>query len=283
MSFRELLSVCWNFILTVSFWDILDVVIIAYLIYKVLTFARKSGAGNVIKGVMLLIAVMWLSSIMHLSVVNYLLGKSFELGFLALIVLFQPELRELLEKFGSSSLSGIFVKQVSARDIDYAITQTALAYTDLSKSRTGALIVFEREINLDAYIKTGSIINAEPTAELIKNIFYPNTPLHDGAVIVKNGRISAASCMLPLSSNTHLARDLGMRHRAGVGMSERSDSIVAIVSEETGSISVAVGGMLKRHLSPHTLEMLLRNELIPKTEEKPKRRIIKKPKIRSGE
>ena len=283
MSFKELLTVCWNFILTISFWDVLDVAIIAYLIYRGLNFTRKNGSANVIKGIGLLIAVMWLSNLLHLSVVNYLLGKSFEIGFLALIVLFQPELRELLEKFGRSSISGIFQKHSDSKDMDYAIAQTVAACTDMAKSRTGALMVFEREINLDAYIKTGTIINAEPAAELIKNIFYHNTPLHDGAVIIKNGKISAASCMLPLSSSTHLSRDLGMRHRAGVGISERSDGVVVIVSEETGAISVAVGGMLKRHLSPQTFEMLLRNELMPRTEEKTKRRIIKTPWTRSEE
>ncbi len=282
MSFSEFMTVCWNFILTISFWDVLDVAIIAYLIYRVLLFAQKIGSTNVIKGIMLLIAVMWLSNLLQLSVVSYLLGQTFQLGFLAIIVLFQPELRALLEKVGSSRLSGIFTKQITEKEMDYTISQTVLACTDLSKTRIGALIVFEREINLDSYIKTGSLIDAEPAAELLKSIFFPKTPLHDGAVIVKEGRIAAAACMLPLSSNTHLSRELGMRHRAGVGMSERSDAVVVIVSEETGSISVAVGGMLKRHLSTQTFEMLLRNELIKKTEEKPKRRITK-PKRKSGE
>jgi len=277
MHFRELLNTIQNFILTVSVWDLIDIAIIAFLIYRVLIFARRSGAGNVIKGIVLLIAVMWLSSLLHLSVVSYLLGKTFELGFLALIVLFQPELREILEKFGSSTFSGFFGKKAPAREIETAITQTVLACADMAQTKTGALIVFQREIKLDSYVKSGTLINAETSAELLKNIFFKNTPLHDGAVIIVGGRIEAAACMLPLSSNNHLARDLGMRHRAGVGMSERSDAVIAIVSEETGSISVAVGGMLKRHLSPQTFEMLLRNELLPKNEEKDRRRRLKIP------
>lgn len=275
MSFSEFVTVCWNFILAVSIWDVLDIAIIAYLIFRILSFARKFGSSNVIKGIMLLIAVMWLSNLLHLSVVSYLLGQTFQLGFLALIVLFQPELRALLDKVGSSRLSGIFAKQITEKEMDYTIAQTVLACTELSKAHIGMLLVFEREINLDAYIKTGSLIDAEPAAELLKNIFYPKTPLHDGAVIIKNGRIAAAACMLPLSNNTHLSRELGMRHRAGVGMSERSDAVVVIVSEETGSIAVAVDGMLKRHLTVQTFEMLLRNELIKNTEEKPKRRKVK--------
>ena len=146
--------------------------------------------------------------------------------------------------------------------MDSAITQTVLACTDMSASKTGALIIFERNINLNAVMSTGTIINANATAELIKNIFFNKAPLHDGALIVRDGRLAAAGCVLPLTQSTNLSKELGMRHRAGIGMSEQSDAVVVIVSEETGAISVAIEGMLKRHLSAATLDKLLRSELI---------------------
>ena len=148
-----------------------------------------------------------------------------------------------------------------------------LACTEMSQTRTGALIVFEREILLDDMVRSGTVLDAAVSSELLKNIFFVKAPMHDGAVIVRHGRVLGAGCMLPLSKNVNLSRDLGMRHRAGIGMSENSDAVVVIVSEETGSISVAIGGMLKRHLKPETLETLLRNELLPREEdpaEKPK-------------
>ncbi len=282
MRFQEILNTCLNFITTISVWDIIDVAIIAFLIYRVIIFARKSGAGSVIKGIVLLIAAMWLSSLLHLSVVSYLLGKTFELGLLALIVLFQPELRELLGKFGNSTFSGFFGKRTPAKEIESAISQTVRACTDMAQTKTGALIVFQRTVNLDSFINSGTIINADVSAELLKNIFFKNTPLHDGAVIIADGKIAAAACMLPLSSSNHLSRDLGMRHRAGVGMSERSDAVIAVVSEEDGSISVAIEGMLKRHLTTQTFEMLLRNELLPAQEEEESGRGRKLLKMFSG-
>ena len=181
-------------------------------------------------------------------------------------VLTEPEIRRFLERVGSSRMSKVFVQPPeAAHDIDSAISQTVEAYTSLSKDKVGALMVFERANLLDEVIKTGTALDCAVSSELLKNLFWNKAPLHDGAVIVRNGRIVGAGCMLPLSGNTNLSRDLGMRHRAGIGMSEHSDAVVAIVSEETGSISVAVGGMLKRHLAPETLDRLLRNEL--KTDE----------------
>lgn len=276
--FNGVLNILQNFIQTVTIWAVLDIAIIAFLIYRVLTFVRKTNSANVIKGIILLLAVMWLSSIMHLSVVSYLLGGTFEIGLLALIVIFQPELRRLLEQVGSSKVQNIFGRQASTKDIDAAITQTVLACTVMSNARTGALIVFERTINLESYIKTGTIVDATPAAELLKNIFYDKAPLHDGAVIIRDGRIAGAACMLPLSSNSNISRDLGMRHRAGIGLSERSDAVVAIVSEETGAISIAQEGMLKRGIAPDTLEKILRNELLPKEPSK-KRFVQPKEKV----
>ena len=218
---------------------------------------------HVFKGLVVILVVLWLSGVLKLTMINWLLKNIVELGLIALVIIFHPELRRFLEKVGSSRIVGIFGGEYKAMNVESAITQTVLACADLSRTRTGALIIFERDNQLTEPISTGTLLNADVTAELMKNIFFVKAPLHDGAVIIKNGRIAAAGCMLPMSGNMNLSRDLGMRHRAGIGMSENSDAVVVIVSEETGTISVAVGGMLKRHLAPQTLERLLRNELCP--------------------
>lgn len=172
-------------------------------------------------------------------------------------------------------MSGIFSRSGSKNTLEHTISQTVVACTEMSKSRTGVLIVFEREVLLDDLVRSGTILDAAVSSELLKNIFFVKAPMHDGAVIIRQGRILGAGCMLPLSKNVNLSRDLGMRHRAGIGMSENSDAVVVIVSEETGSISVAIGGMLKRHLMPGTLENILRNELLPQedTENSDRRRL----------
>ena len=186
-----------------------------------------------------------------------------EQGILVLAILFQPEIRRFLERIGSSRLGFVFSSNKPAGlNLETAIAETTEAYTSMSKDKVGALMVFERHHLLDDAIKTGTALDCAVSSELLKNIFWNKAPLHDGAVIVRDGRIVAAGCMLPMSGNVNLSRDLGMRHRAGIGISEQTDAIVVIVSEETGSISAAVGGMLKRHLAPETLERLLRNELM---------------------
>ena len=191
-----------------------------------------------------------------------------EWGVLALIILFQPEIRRVLEQMGSRRIIAFFTNsEASGTTLEQTIGQTVLACTEMSQSRTGALIVFEREILLDDMVRSGTVLDAAASSELLKNIFFVKAPMHDGAVIIRGGRVLGAGCMLPLSKNVNLSRDLGMRHRAGIGMSENSDAVVVIVSEETGSISVAIGGMLKRHLKPETLENLLRNELLPQDQE----------------
>lgn len=252
----------------ISIFDIVDIAIMAFIIYQVIILVRSTSSGQVAKGVMLLLAALGLSSAFHLYTVNYILSRVLEYGVLALVILFQPELRKLLEQVGSSRLGQVFSPRQSVADeLDDAITQTVLAYESLSESKTGALMVFERKNMLDDAIRTGTALDAGVNAELLKNIFWNKAPLHDGAVIIRNGRIVGAGCMLPMSGSVNLSKDLGMRHRAGIGVSEQTDAVTAIVSEETGSISVAVGGMLKRHLAPETLERLLRNELMPQKKE----------------
>ena len=250
--------------------DILDSLIMAFIFYKLLMIVRRTSSGQVMKGVLLVIVAFVVVSAFQLRMLSYLMGKVLEYGVLALVILFQPEIRRFLEQMGRSRIGSVFVREETPGELENAITQTVLAYTDLSRTKTGALMVFERKNQLDDSIKTGTALDCVVNAELLKNIFWNKAPLHDGAVIVRGGRIVGAGCMLPLSGNVNLSRELGMRHRAGIGASEHSDAVVAIVSEETGSISVAVGGMLKRHLAPETLDRLLRNELLPQNDESDK-------------
>ena len=246
--------------------DVVDIAIMAFLIYKVIMLMRRTNSGAVAKGVLLLLFALGVSTFFHLNTVSYLLQQLMVWGVVALVVIFQPEIRRFLEQMGRTSLGKVFTPEEARNELDSAITQTVDAYTSLSKSKTGALMVFERKNMLDDAIKTGTALDCTVNAELLKNIFWNKAPLHDGAVIVRAGRIVGAGCMLPMSGNVNLSRELGMRHRAGIGASEHTDAVVAIVSEETGSISVAVGGMLKRHLAPEPLERLLRNELLPERE-----------------
>ena len=251
--------------------DILDIAILSFIIYKLLWMLRKTSSGRLMWGVLILMAAMFVSSkVLFLTATSWLLDKVVQWGLLVLVVLFQPEIRRFLERMGSGRLGFVFASSKEAgQEVETAITQTTEAYADLSRDKVGALMVFERQNLLDDVIKTGTALDCGVSSELLKNIFWNKAPLHDGAVIVRDGRIVGAGCMLPLSGNVNLSRDLGMRHRAGIGMSENSDAVVVIVSEETGSISAAVGGMLKRHLAPETLERLLRNELLnDKQEEK---------------
>jgi len=258
---REALSTALNYIKMIGVADVFDILIVACLIYWLIGLIKRTNTIRVAKGIVILLLILGFSEILGLTMINYILRKTVELGLIAIVIIFQPELRRLLEKMGSGRLH-IFGDEYGSQHVEGVITQTVLACADLSKSRTGALIVFERDNQLTDPISTGTIIDAEVTAELLKNIFYTKAPLHDGAVIVKNGRIAAAGCMLPMSSNMNLSKELGMRHRAGIGMSEQSDAVVVVVSEETGAISVAVEGMLKRHLSAETVETLLMRELV---------------------
>ena len=265
-----------NYLLLVRFTDILDVIIIAFLVYKLLDLVRSTRAENILKGVVIFLLALWLSEIFHLYGIAYILGNMVQVGILALIILFQPEIRQILEKLGSRNIRLLqtFTPVQRQTELEKAIDQTVIACSEMAKTKTGVLIVFERHILLDDMVRSGTTLDAAVSSELLKNIFFVKAPMHDGAVIIRHGRILGAGCMLPLSKNVNLSRDLGMRHRAGIGMSENSDAVVVIVSEETGSISVAVGGMLKRHLMPETLSKLLRNELMPQPEEpedKPRR------------
>ena len=257
----NIFSRSWNYLSTIGIADILDILIVAYLVYRIILLIQRTNLYNVAKGLMIFILAMWLSDLFNLTMINYILRKTAELGLIALVILFQPELRRLLERVGSTFLKSSF-RKVNVSDVEYAINQTIVATGDMAETKTGALIVFERSVRLNDVISGGTIIDAEVSAELLKNIFYDKSPLHDGAVIIRDGRIAAAGCVLPLTTSQNLSRELGMRHRAGLGISEQSDAVVLIVSEETGAISACVEGMLKRHLKAQSVEELLKNELL---------------------
>ena len=247
---------------TISFIDIIDILIVAYIIYRVMKLLKDTSAERLIKGIIILVGIMLLASMLHLTMISWLLQQALNVGLFAIVVVFQPELRRLLEQIGKGNFSRLIVPADAPDEVASMITATVSACADMSRTKTGALIVFERRERLGEIISTGTAVDAAPSAELIKNIFFKNSPLHDGAMIVRAGRVCAAGCVLPLSGNQSLSRDLGTRHRAAVGMSESADSVLVVVSEETGAISVAIGGMLKRHLSPDMLRKLLENELL---------------------
>ena len=242
--------------------DIIDILVVSFLIYTVLRLVRSSSAARVAWTVLVLLIATWLTSVFNLYACIWILNKILELGFIALVVIFQPEIRRAMERFGGKFFLNL-VDPASKKSVEEsAIEATVSACEIMSKERVGVLLIFERSVSLEEYFKTGTLIDAKVTEQLLRNLFFPKASLHDGAVIVRGGRIAAAGCVMPLSENTHLSSDLGTRHRAGIGTSEVSDAVVVIVSEETGTISVAIGGMLKRHLAPQTLEKLLSNELM---------------------
>lgn len=264
---EQFLRTVQEYVRLIGFFDVLDMAIVAFVVYHIFRFVRRSRSGQVVKAILLLLVGVSVANMLHLQVVSFVLNNAVELGFIALVIIFQPEIRRFLEQMGSGKIKEMFVQETIDDELEYAIRETVEAYTSLSKDKVGALMVFERKTMLDDVLKTGTPLDARVSAELLKNLFWNKAPLHDGAVIVRNGRIVGAGCMLPMSGNVNISRDLGMRHRAGIGISENSDAVVALVSEETGSISVAINGMLKRHLAPATLEQMLRNELMPKQEE----------------
>ena len=249
---------------TIQWRDALDILVVTYLIYRVVLLVRSTVSMRIFKGFLAIVAISALTQIWQLWTLNFLLGQILSIGLLALVVLFQPELRRMMDHLGSSvSLRRFLSPEKKLDEMEMIVSQTVKACDIMGRERVGALIVFARNHRLDEYFKTGTRIDGQVSEQLIRNIFFPKAALHDGAMIIRNGRSAAAACVLPLSDTNRLSADLGTRHRAGVGTSEASDAVVVIVSEETGTISVAVGGMLKRHLAPQTLERLLHNELNP--------------------
>jgi diadenylate cyclase len=260
----------WLQVSKMKWSDYLDIILVAVLICRLLPTLRTTGAARIAKLVVLVLAFTWITDLASLNTLNFLLEELLSIGLIAVIVLYQPELRRILDRLSNVKLDKwMGLHHGTPEDVDPVIRQTVMACEVMSREHVGALIVFSRQQPLEEFYKSGTRIDAQVSEQLIRNIFFPKASLHDGAMIIENGRVAAAGCVLPLSDTHRLSADLGTRHRAGVGMSEASDAVVVIVSEETGTISVAVSGMLKRHLAPQTLEKLLRSELC-KEEEAPR-------------
>lgn len=259
--FDNFISILPEFILMIRLTDILDIIIVAYLFYKLSALVRETRAGTLIKGIILLIIFTWISNLLQLTIINYLLKNLMQFGIMAFLIVFQPELRRALEKVGRTNFSSWI-----SGDQDYVevvASEIASAAAAISSRRIGALIVIERGTKIGDIIRTGAVINSDVSSELLINMFIPNTPLHDGAVIIRENKIVAARCILPLTHNETLSREFGTRHRAALGLSESSDAAVIVVSEETGKISFALNGNMSRNYTEETLKKVILKVLFP--------------------
>ena len=247
--------------------DIFDIAIVAFVFYKGSALVRETRAGTLVKGILLLLIFTWASNLFQLNTINYLLRNLMQVAFFAFIVIFQPELRHALEKVGKVNFASFFAQEEKS-DVEYIASEIAAAAVTMSSQRIGALIVLERDIKIGDIIRTGCEINSNVSGELIINIFTPNTPLHDGAVIIRGNRILAARCILPLTPNETLSREFGTRHRAALGISESSDAAVVVVSEETGKISFTLNGNMSRNYTEDTLKKVIMKALSADSENK---------------
>lgn len=264
-----MVSIAMNF----QFKDAVDIIIVAFLIYGVVKLVRETRAGQLVKGLFLLVVLFIISSYFNLVMVSRVLAYFFQFAFVAILIVFQPEIRKALEQVGRNNVGQSIAAVVTGRDRSYdraQIRKAINAVVDgvgiLQQLKMGALIVFERKTKLGDIIETGTQINCEPSGQIVGNIFFNKAPLHDGAMIIRDGMIHAAGCILPLTKNTSVSAELGTRHRAALGVSEESDAVVVVVSEETGQISVAVNGVLARRFTRDTLRDVLEGYLIPQEE-----------------
>ena len=263
VNLTKLTALVGRYLISIHLVGYLDIAVMAFVAYKALMLLRSTRVASLLKGLLILLAALLVSTILQLHGINYILSRVVDWGVLALVILFQPEIRRILERMGSRRLVAFLAPSMDVNAMERVIIQTVEACSDMSDTRTGALIIFEREDRLDGmFSRDGTILDAAVTSTLLKNIFFVKAPLHDGAVVIREGRVLGAGYILPQHKNDRISRELGTRHHAGVGISENTDAVVVIVSEETGSISVAMGGMLKRHLARETLENILRNELL---------------------
>ncbi|MEW9122887.1 MAG: diadenylate cyclase CdaA [Thermotaleaceae bacterium] len=251
--------------LNIGVRDVVDMSIVAFVFYKLFMLIRETRAEQLIKGLLVLLIATKLSEWSRLYVINWILRNTMTLGLIALLIVFQPELRRALEYIGRSKFLTKSIVEIADEDLTFLVNEIIEAVVELSKEKTGALIIFERETGIGDLMETGTRIHGDISTGLLMNIFIPNTPLHDGAVIIRKEKIMAAGCVLPLSENPHLSKTLGTRHRAGLGITERSDALAIIVSEETGAISVASEGKLSRFLDGKTLRRILKNAYKPET------------------
>ena len=263
---------------SIQFFDILDIAIVSVVFYYIFKFVRDRRAGKLAVGILFIIMLLLISDIFNMYALNFLLGNIVQVGIIGIMIVFQSELRFFLEKVGGNSFIAGINKKNDKRifsDVIKCIDAVVGACSSFSGEMVGALIVFERSTRLGDVIKTGTVIDSEPTEYLIKNIFFNTAPLHDGALVIRNSRLYSAGCFLPLSGNTEINKDLGTRHRAAVGMSENSDAVVVVVSEETGTISIAYEGRLMRDYTPAKLKETLISLLVGDTQEKKENVLVK--------
>ena len=259
--------------------DIVEMAIIAFLIYEIMLWIKNSRAWTLLKGFLVLFAFVAIAAIFEMDTILWIAGKVFDIGVLALVIIFQPELRKALEQLGQNNMFSHLLLTTSTKKQDntgeQVIDEIVKAAFEMGKARTGALIVMEKDVPLSEYIATGIKIDGVLTSQLLLNIFEHNTPLHDGAVIVRGNRVVSATCYLPLSDSMRISKALGTRHRAGLGISEVTDSVTVIVSEETGYVSVAQDGRLIRHMNAEGLKTLLMSCFAESEEETPRRKLLK--------
>lgn len=257
VNMREFFMDCLRTVRNISIPDVIDILCVTILLYFIVVFLRDKRAAKLVIGVIFLVILKAISDFFGMYVMQFILQNVFRVGLIIIAIIFQPELRSALEKVGGQPLKGIRSIGKKTGDADGVISSVTDAASELSETKTGALIVIERDTKLGDMVLTGTVIDAEPSSSLIRNIFYDKAPLHDGALIIRKDRLYAAGCLLPLSTNSDIIQDLGTRHRAAIGMSENSDAVVVVVSEETGIISVAVDGVLHRGYSKTSLRSVL--------------------------
>ena len=274
--FQSIYSYLYQHIRLFQISDLIDILIVAFVIYRGVNLVRETRAEQLVKGIVILLVATQLSEWLHLNAINFILRNTMQVGVLALLVVFQPELRRALEQMGRSKFGNIFNFEELDPEVDIAnaINEISKAIQTLAVNRVGALIVVERDTKIGDIIRTGITMDSLISAELIVNIFVPNTPLHDGAVVIRENKIKAAACFLPLTQNQNLSSDLGTRHRAALGISENSDAVAIIVSEESGKISIALDGDLTRNLTVETLKKALHKTLQLNREKKSKKKIL---------
>lgn len=259
--FEEILSLLPRSFSMLWLSDILDIIIVAYLFYKASALVIETRAGTLIKGIIVILIFTWVSNILQLNTINFILRNLMQIGIMAILIIFQPELRRTLEKVGRTNFSSLFSSDDAAENT--TASEVAAAAAAMSSRRIGALIVLERSTKIGDIVRTGAEIDSIVSSEILINIFTPNTPLHDGAVIIRENRILAARCILPLTHNETLSREFGTRHRAALGLSESSDAAVIVVSEETGKISFTLNGNMSRNYTEETLRKVILKFLSP--------------------
>lgn len=272
ISFQKIIEFLSGYLDIYSFWDILrtllDIGIVAFLFFKLIQILRDSRAWQLLKGVIIILVISVISNFLGFTTISYIIGLILQVLPVLIVVLFQPEIRRALEGMGKGQLKFFLQKHTGSHGTSRAIDEVVTAAVNMAKGRVGALIIFERDTNLGEIIRTGTVVDAEVSSQLLQLIFVPNTPLHDGAVIIRGNKVYAAACFLPLSTNRAVSKELGTRHRAALGVTENSDCISVIVSEETGKISVAENGTLKQGLSGEELrEYLYSNVVVDSTDE----------------